>query len=113
MCFSYGFRTVFLVIACFLHGFRTDPISTSFSHSFGPPWTPSGPPWDPFETAVGSPWRHLGPPWTLQMSPWAYLGRPLGPPWDPDRKTLKKGVFGVTFLGPLFALKNGFFSNAK
>ena len=111
--FSYGFPTVFLAIACFLHGFRKDPISPLFSQSFGRPWTPSGPPWDPYGTPLSSPWAHLGPPWTLEMSPWAHLGRPLGLPWDPDRKTLKKGRLRLTLLGPLFALKSKVFSNAK
>ena len=106
---SNEFAKVFLPVACSLHGFRKEPISAQFSQSFGRTWTPSGPLSDAFGTALGSPWAHLGPPWTPQTSPWAHLGRPLGHPWDPDRKTLRKGVFGSTFLGPPFSLKNMYF----
>ena len=111
--FSHDFPTIFLAMACFLRGFRKDPISPPFSQSFRRPWTPSGPPWDPYGTPLGSPWAHLGPPWTPQTTPWAHLGRPLGSPWDPDRETLKKRGLRSNLLGPLFALKNRVFSNAK
>ena len=107
--FSNEFAEIFLAIACSLHGFRKEPISAQFSQSFGRPWTPSGPLSDAFGTALGSPWAHLGPPWTPQTSPWAHLGRPLGHPWDPDRKTLRKGVFGFTLSGPPCSLKKTFF----
>ena len=107
--FSHDFPTIFLAMACFLRGFRKDPISPPFSQSFRRPWTPSGPPWDPYGTPLGSPWAHLGPPWTPQTTPWAHPGRPLADPRGPDRKTLEKGLAGPDLPEPFWHPKSCFF----